>query len=100
MNAWDRLAPLLSPPELARLRHLLSEAPTSATAATFFATRELLWVGAKVEGELSGWLLTPAADEAEARVVGESLCAALAQAYGPLREAREAAVEAIRKAAH
>ncbi len=98
--ARESLGGLLSAPELERLDALVAAAPTSATAATWLETRGLLWVGAKVGGELIGWLLTPAGDEAEARVMGETLAALLAQACGPMREARQAAAEAIRKAAH
>jgi len=100
VNAWDRLRPVLGAAELEQVRELVERAPASATAGTYLAATKLLWVGAKLDGELVGWLLSPAADEAEARGMGEWLADLLAQACGPLREARAATAEAIRKAAH
>ena len=100
MNAWERLRALLAARELEEVRELVERAPATAAAAIHLVGPGLLWVGAKLDGELAGWLLSPAADEADARVMGESLCALLAQAYGPLREARATAAEAIRKASH
>lgn len=86
--------------EFAQVRAMLDGAPSSAALATWLAERRLLFIAAKVDGALIGWMLLPAADAFEARDLGEPLAGRLADLYGPLREAREAMVVAIRRASH
>lgn len=90
----------LSPGDMARVVAILADSPADATFGVWIPARSLVVVGAKLGGVLVGWLVVPAADEFEARALGESLAEGLAACYGPMREAREAAVDAIRRAAH
>ncbi|MCE7878901.1 MAG: hypothetical protein DYH14_16630 [Betaproteobacteria bacterium PRO3] len=86
--------------EFAQVRAMLDGAPSSAALATWLAERRLLFIAAKVDGALIGWLVLPASDVFEARELGEPLADRLADLYGPLREAREAMAAAIRRASH
>jgi len=99
-DAMKSLSDVLTSFELAQVRAIVEGAPASAALATWLAERRLLFIGAKVNGALIGWMLLPAADAFEARELGEPLADRLADLYGPLREAREAMAAAIRRASH
>ena len=96
----DSLATILSAVELARVDELVVNASPNASFGLWLSERGMVVVGAKLDGELVGWLLVPVADEFEARALAETLSEGLAQLYGPMRAAREAAAEALKKAAH
>lgn len=96
----DLLQTLLTVDELARVDALIASTPPAGVFASWLPERGMVLVGCKLDGELGGWLLVPAADEFEARALGEHLANGLARSYGPLREARRASAAAIRKASH
>lgn len=98
--SWDTLANLLDPDELAQVQRTYAEPPRSACAATWLAARGLLVVVVKVDDALAGWLLTPAADRAEAMCMAEGLAAAAAANFERTRASLAAAAAALRRAAH
>lgn len=100
MTVIESLKVSLSADELARVNAMLAKAARSSTFATWLAGRGAVLVGAVLDGELAGWLIAPAIDEAEGRVLGESIADGLAALYDSMRAARAAAAEALRKAAH
>lgn len=96
----DSLRSLLDDAELARVDALLADAPASVSFGMWFAERGHVLIGAKLDGMLAGWLMVPAVDETEARMLGETLADGLARCYAPLRDAREATRLLLRRVAH
>jgi len=100
MDRLDSLKGVLTQDEFAQVRAALDGAPASAALATWLAERRLLFIAAKIDATLVGWMVLPAADAFEARELGEPLAGRLAELYARLSQARAAMAAAIRRASH
>jgi hypothetical protein len=94
------LALALTATDLKALNAMIDQAPPEASALVLFsAERQVVLIGMLFAGQLSNWIMTPAATHDDAKAMGEAwtpILAASAQRLGYLEAAD--AVERARKA--
>lgn len=96
----DTLRELLQPAEFARLAALIDRAPASTVVSQWVDRLSAAIIAAKIEGEVASCLLVHAPTAAEGEAAAGAIAENIAALFARTRDAREAAADAIRKAAH
>lgn len=100
MKATESLELTLTPAEFDHVVGELAKGPTGAIFATFLERLGAVLVVVQVDGEVTGYLLTPAADAAEGREIGTAIAERLAAAYAAGRDADAATELLLRRLTH
>lgn len=100
MTPQESLTVILTPAEYDNVAQALTAAPASAIVGTWLDRAGVALVLARIEGEVVGYLLTPAPNADEGKRIATEVADQLASDYAAVRDAGEAARLLLRRISH